>query len=599
LAVCVAHPVFERGALLENTSGAGDRTSLPDQPPTEALASARLPEALYRGIIAISADAIVCTDSAQRIILFNSGAERIFGYASDEVIGKPLGTLIPARYRQDHGRQMRRFGGSDVAARQMGERGEVAGVRKNGEEFPAEASISRIEIEGRAIYTAVLRDISERRRTEEDRTRLVERERDARRTAEAAERRASFLADASEALDGSLDYSKTLQSLADLAVPRIADVCFIDVLERDTARRVASAAANPDLVATAQRLHEFPRRSDEPYLTREAMVSGRPVLVREATSRSLERVTQHPDHLRLLLELRPRSYMTVPLLARGRTLGAIAFIATEQSPTYTPADLSLAEELGRRAALAVDNSRLYGMAQDATRARDEILGIVSHDLRNPLSAITMCASALDEGITGANDSLRYMVTAIAESASWMNRLIQDLLDMASIETGQLSIDRRPEEVEHLLQQLEMMFASSAREAGIRLEIAAQPRLPPVLADCERILQVLANLVANSLKFTTSEGEVSVRADIPVDDPAHVRFAVRDSGCGIPPEQLPHVFDRFWQARRGAKQRGTGLGLAISKGIVEAHGGSIRAESEVGRGSTFQFTLPVAPPASGS
>jgi signal transduction histidine kinase len=171
--------------------------------------------------------------------------------------------------------------------------------------------------------------------------------------------------------------------------------------------------------------------------------------------------------------------------------------------------------------------------------------------------------------------------------------------MASIETGQLSIDRRPEEVEHLLQQLEMMFASSAREAGIRLEIAAQPRLPPVLADCERILQVLANLVANSLKFTTSEGEVSVRADIPVDDPAHVRFAVRDSGCGIPPEQLPHVFDRFWQARRGAKQRGTGLGLAISKGIVEAHGGSIRAESEVGRGSTFQFTLPVAPPASGS
>lgn len=584
---------------MDNISGAGNRTPLPDQAPTEALEGAKLPEALYRGIIAISADAIVCTDRAQRIILFNNGAERIFGYTSNEVIGKPLVTLIPARYRLAHGGKMRQFGGSDVAARRMGQRGEIVGLRKNGEEFPAEASISKIEVEGSAIYTAVLRDISERRHGEDDRARLMEREREARRTAEAAERRASFLADASEALDRSLDYSKTLQSLADLAVPRIADVCFIDVLEQGTARRVASAAADPVLAVTAQRLHEFPRRSDEPYLTREAMVSGRPVLVREATRRSLERVTQHPDHLRLLLELGPRSYMTVPLLARGRTLGAIAFIATEESPTYTPADLSLAEELGRRAALAVDNSRLYGMAQDATRARDEILGIVSHDLRNPLSAITMCASALAEGITGTSDSLRYMVTTIAESASWMNRLIQDLLDMASIETGQLSIDRRPEEVEHLLQQLEMMFASAAREAGISLEMAAQPRLPPVLADCERILQVLANLVANSLKFTPSGGAVSVSAEIPVDDPAHVRFAVRDSGCGIPPEQLPHVFDRFWQARRGAKQRGTGLGLAISKGIVDAHGGSIRVESEVGRGSTFQFTLPVAPPASGS
>ncbi|HEU4585440.1 MAG TPA: ATP-binding protein [Gemmatimonadaceae bacterium] len=579
---------------MDITPGTDDHSALSEGAPPTAPESAVLPEALYRGIIAISADAIICVDRAQRMILFNQGAERIFGYSADEVIGKPLELLLPARYRTAHGRYLQAFGGSNVAARQMGERGQIFGLRKDGEEFPAEASISRVEVDGNAFYTAVLRDISERRRAEDDRARLMEREREARRTAEAAERRASFLADATEVLDASLDYSTTLQNLADIAVPRIADVCFIDVLEHGSVRRVASAASTPALTDTAQRLHAFPRRSEEPYLTRESMVSGRAVLVREATRRSLERVTQHPDHLRLLLELHPRSYITVPLLARGRTLGAIALIATVESPTYTQVDLSLAEELGRRAALAVDNSRLYGMAQEATRAREEILGIVSHDLRNPLSAIMMCAGALDEGMTSANESLRYMVTAIADSASWMNRLIQDLLDMASIESGRLSLERQPVQAEQILARLEMTFASAAKEAGIALVIGAQPALPPMLVDGERILQVLANLVANSIKFTPAGGEIRVLADPVAGDPTRVVFSVSDTGCGIPPEHLPHVFDRFWQARRGASQRGTGLGLAISRGIVEAHGGTMEVESEVGRGSIFHIWLPAAP-----
>jgi len=566
--------------------------------PPEAPVRSALPEALYRGIIAISSDAIICVDRAQKIILFNHGAERIFGYAREEALGMQLDNLLPGRYRSAHGRHVREFGESQVPARQMGERGEIVGLRKSGEEFPAEASISRVEVGGNAFYTAVLRDISQRRRAEDDRARLMERERDARRSAEAAERRASFLADASEALDRSLDYSTTLQSLADLVVPRIADVCFIDVLEHGSVRRVASAAASPSLSATAQRLHAFPRRSDEPYLTRESIASGRAVLVREANRRSFERVTQHPDHLRLLLELEPRSYITVPLLARGRTLGAMAFIVSGESPTYTPADLALAKELGRRAAFAVDNSRLYGMAQDATRARDEILGIVSHDLRNPLSAIMMCTGALDEGLPDASDSIRYMITAIADSASWMNRLIQDLLDMASVESGRLSIELRAVPIDQILSQLEMTFAPAAKDAGIELVIASRPALPPVLVDSERILQVLANMVANSLKFTPAGGTITVGADTIADDPAHLRVSVSDTGSGIPPEQLPHVFDRFWQARRGARQRGTGLGLAISRGIVEAHGGAIVAESQVGHGSTFHFTLPIAAPAEG-
>ncbi len=536
---------------------------------------------------------MICVDQAQHIILFNQSAERIFGYAASEVLSEPLGILLPDGDRQLHTKRIDEFGSTPERSRRMGERGEIVGRRKSGELFPAEASISKLDVGGRRIYTAVMRDITERKRAETELARLMERERAARDAAEVAERRSAFLADASAVLDASLDYETTLQNLADLVVPKLADVCFIDVIERDRAGRVASAATSPELNRTAQALHQFPRRSDEPYLTRESIVFGRSVLVREATESALARVTQHRDHLRLLLALKPRSYMTTPLRARGRTLGAMAFIATGKSRDYTQRDLAFAEQLARRAAMAVDNARLYGEAQRATSARDEILGIVSHDLRNPLSAISMCASTLEEEMPRAGESLRYMVSTIIESATWMNRLIQDLLDIASVETGRLSLDRHAERVEGILERLEMTFSAPAKDAGVRLLISSEPSPPSVMADGERILQVLANLVANALKFTPSGGEIAVRAEALPGDPALVRFTVHDTGCGIPPEQLPRVFDRFWQARRGAKQRGTGLGLAISLGIVQAHGGTMDAESEAGRGSTFRFTLPAA------
>jgi PAS domain S-box-containing protein len=555
-----------------------------------------LPEELFQGIIAIAADAVICVDQAQHIILFNQSAERIFGYTPSEVMGGPLAILLPDQARSVHANHVAHFGRSPEGARSMGQRGEIMGRRKSGELFPAEASISKLDVAGRRIYTAVLRDITERRRAEDELSRSMDRERAARDAAETAERRSAFLADASALLDASLDYQTTLQNLADLVVPKLADVCFIDVTDRDGASRVASAARSAKLGRTAHALHQFPRHTEEPYLTRESVVFGRSVLVREVTESALAKVTQHADHLRLLLALEPRSYMTTPLRARGHTLGAMAFIATGESRDFTQNDLAFAEQLAIRAAMAVDNARLYGEAQRATRARDELLGIVSHDLRNPLSAISMCASTLEEEMPVAGEGPRYLVSTIAESAGWMNRLIQDLLDVTSVETGRLSMDRSAESVDGILARLDKMFSPAARDAGIQLVSNSERSLPRVMADAERILQVLANLVANALKFTPAGGEIVVHAQSCPDDPKLVCFEVRDSGSGIPPEQLPHVFDRFWQARRGARQRGTGLGLAISKGIVEAHGGTMGAESEVGRGSTFRFTVPVAPAA---
>ena len=537
-------------------------------------------------------------DSAQRIIVFNEGAEKMFGYAAGEVMGQPLTVLLPEHSRAVHAARIEEFGRSAIAARRMGERGEIAGRRKNGEIFPAEASISKVGPDTARVYTAVLRDITERKQAEAERTRLLERAEtaraaaeSARAAAESAERRAAFLADASALLDRSLDYETTLQNLAGLVVPERADVCFIDVVEGGATHRVASAAANDAMREIARQLHRFPRHSDEPYLTREAIVTGRSVLLADATRAALDPVTQHAQHLELLMALEPRSCMMVPLIARGHTLGAMAFVASGAARRYSPADLALAEELGHRAALAVDNARLYGAAQRATRARDEILGIVSHDLRNPLSAIAMCGSALDESLSTADDGVRYMVDTIRQSADWMNRLIQDLLDIASIETGHLAMERHRQDAAPLLAQLETIFAGTAAEHGVTLAIATSSPLAPVMADGERLLQVLTNLVANALKFTPAGGTIHVTAE---PDGACVRFAVRDTGAGIPPEDLPHLFDRFWQARRGASERGTGLGLAISKGIVEGHGGSIHVVSQVGSGSTFSFTIPTAP-----
>ncbi|HEX6965258.1 MAG TPA: ATP-binding protein [Gemmatimonadaceae bacterium] len=574
---------------------AEERDRATDRPASDATPGARVSDALGASIIAISSDAIISVDASQHIILFNHGAERIFGYTAAEVLGKPLELLIPERARAAHGKDLERFGRSTVAARRMGERGEIAGRRKSGEIFPADASISKVDVDGQRVYTVVLRDISERKHIEAERAELLERERASRAAAEATERHATFLADAGAVLDSSLDYETTLQQLADLVVPQLADVCLIDVLEDGAVRRVASAATNSTLLDVARSLHQFPSRSDAPYLTKEAIQSGRAVLVREVTRDGLATVTQHPEHLRLLLALEPRSYMVVPLRARGHALGAIALITTNHEAPYTASDLAFAEALARRAAVAVDNARLYGVAQRATTARDEILGIVSHDLRNPLSAILMCASALQESLSSADESVSYLVQTVKESGEWMNRLIQDLLDIANIETGHLSLERRAEPVQPVLEQLESLFAAGAADGGINLVVDVAPQTPHIYADRERILQVLANLVANARKFTPAGGEIRILANVDGADARFVRFTVCDTGCGIPSEFLPHLFDRFWHARRSAKERGTGLGLAISKGIVEAHGGTIGVESEVGVGSTFSFRVPAAPP----
>jgi PAS domain S-box-containing protein len=362
----------------------------------------RLSEFRFSGIVDIAADAIVSVDEDQVITLFNQGAERMFGYTAAEAIGRPLDLLIPMDVRHLHREHIREFGKSPVRARRMGERAEVRGRRKNGEEFPAEASISKLDVEGRRVYTAVMRDVTERRAAE---------------------------------------------------------------LER---------------------------------------------------------------------------------------------------------------------------ARLYSDAQQAIRARDDVLSIVSHDLRNPLSVIGMCASAIEDMLSDPSPGISEMVATIQSSADWMNRLIEDLLDVTRVEAGRLQLDRKPEDLVRVIAEAVTMFEPALAEKSIALREEIPEYLPPASIDASRIIQVLQNLVSNAVKFTSPGGEIAIQATARNGE---AMIAVRDTGVGIPEQDLPRLFDRFWQAT-GSRRGGAGLGLAIAKGIIEAHGGRIWVESEVGRGSTFTFALPI-------
>ena len=282
----------------------------------------------------------------------------------------------------------------------------------------------------------------------------------------------------------------------------------------------------------------------------------------------------------------------VPLLEQGRAAGALVF-GFDEWRAFSTRDRELIQSIGRQAALALERTRLYEAEQRAVAARDEILGVVAHDLRNPLSAIDMYAHLIDESLPRDHHA-RVHGQAIRALSDQANRLIQDLLDVTRIEAGRLWVEPLPVSAEALVNPAVEMLRLQAEAEDIEMEKRIDGNAPRVWADPARVGQVLSNLLGNALKFTEPKGRIVVSAEA---KEAEVVFTIADDGAGIAPEHLEHLFDRFWQAR-GARRTGVGLGLSIAKGIVEAHRGRIWAESEPGRGTTIYFTLPVATPAPG-
>ena len=375
---------------------------------------ATVPDHVLARVLHVASDAIICVDEAQRICFFNDGATRMFGYGAAEIVGQPLSILMPARFHAAHTSHIRRFGASDSMARTMSERSPIFALRKSGEEFSAEAAIVRVATVEGTLYSVVMRDVTEQRRSE--------------------------------------------------------------------------------------------------------------ALVQRALAES----------------------------------------------------------------------------EVAVRDRNDLLDLVSHDLRNPVNAVKMLASALlrfptDPGATTLPPLASEHASVMLQAATQMDTLIQDLLDVTRLERGQLRIARRPLPIAALMATTADLLAPLAASRGVTLETELEAGLPLVEIDPDRIAQVLSNLVGNAVKFTPQGGHVKIRA---LRQTGGILLIVQDTGVGIAADDLPFVFDRFWQSKR-TDRSGAGLGLAIAHGIVRAHGGTLSLESELGRGTSALVTLPSARQAIGA
>jgi signal transduction histidine kinase len=398
-----------------------------------------------------------------------------------------------------------------------------------------------------------------------------------------------LLAESGRALSSSLEVEETLQAIAHLAVPQLAEMVMVDLLEGGEVRRVAAAHADERAMALLERARLYPPRPGDGGPQDQVLRTGASVLVRDIDQGWIDGLGRGPEHAELIRSLAPRSVVVAPLRSRDAVLGTLSVGRGAGQPQFDEADQELAEELGRRAALAVENARLYDAARSATRARDDMLGVVSHDLRNPIHTVHMSASfLLDVMPEGERKMERTQAAIIRRAAERANRLIQDLLDITHIESGRLSLDRLPNDAASIAREAVEQAEMAAAEKGIALTCGEMEEGTTVVVDRDRIVQALGNLIGNALKFTPPGGRITVAAQRTGDG---VRLSVSDTGPGIPAAQVPRLFDRYWQANT-ADRRGVGLGLSIVKGIATAHGGDVQVETVEGEGTTFTLTLPL-------
>ena len=408
------------------------------------------------------------------------------------------------------------------------------------------------------------------------------------RTREGATR---FLLKAEEVFASSLDERIILQRLAQLAVPRLADWCTVDLIDETGAvDRIAVEHVDPSKVELAQELvRRYPPRRDLPYGIVEATRSGKAQVYDHIPESMLHSLARNDEHLSSLHSLGMESFMIVPLTVRGGIIGAVSFVYSESPREYERNDVALVEELARRAAIAVDNARLYADAQSANHAKDMFLAMLSHEMKTPLTAILGWTRILrmDE----PPDEFREALFAIEQSALVQQRLIDDLLDVSRVIAGKLQIDTRVIDVRDALRRAVEIVQPAAKDKTIAIwtEIPDEELL--VEADPTRLQQIFWNLLNNAVKFTPGGGLIEVSVSRETND---LLIKVRDTGRGINPQMLPYLFEVFRQTMQpdGAERKGLGLGLAIVRSLVQMHGGSVEARSEgEGKGATFIVRLP--------
>jgi signal transduction histidine kinase len=389
--------------------------------------------------------------------------------------------------------------------------------------------------------------------------------------------RLRLLATASQVLASSFDLAEPLREVARLAVIWFADLAFIDLLDDEgDLQRAATAFTDADqerTAAVAVGLHDL-------ALGRRVTSSGRPILVAKPTGGALG-----PGDA-------AKSLLLVPLMSAKGPVGVLTLVSTRTARRFSSSDLATARDLAARIGTAVERAQLYNEAREAVQARQDILAFVSHDLKNSLMSLFLNVEMLLR--SSPRDERRRgwkQLDRIRRGIHQMRRMIEDLLDVGSIESGRLAIDSREHEIGDLFEDAVELSSPLTHDKQIEIKIEMPPPPFKVRCDRDRMMQVFSNLIGNAVKFVPERGTIVLSA---TSSGANALVAVRDTGPGIPAARLPHLFQRYWQADETAR-KGRGLGLFITKGIVEAQGGVIWAESQVGTGSTFFITLPLVTP----
>ncbi|PWU18322.1 MAG: hypothetical protein C5B49_07355 [Bdellovibrio sp.] len=520
-------------------------------------------EAKYENLLESAQDGIVIFNDQGKIVLVNQRIVDWFGFEKKDLIGQDIEILLPTKYR------------AHPFERLNGRTHLNIKVNRNGCEMPADISLSSSNSTEGTLVTAIIRDMSEIQKRE---THL------------------EFLASSDQTLFGTINFEKTVSNIARVTVPALADSCIVRMLEGEKLTGLTAVHQNP----MKQKLYEslavdmrhLDNLQDE---VRQVIGKGHPLVI--------ERVEGFPfagepnaDMKIVLTTYGIKSFVWVPMRYQGQIVGMVSFMIDESDRQFASTDAVFLEAVAARIAMSIENARLYNEIQKAVRAREDILAMTTHDLKNPVAAIRLSTHlmARAESLTAAE--IQEFCGRIDRSATQMQILISDLVDLSRLQKGTFSVDPSSHPLAALMETTLEPLKLQAQARGQVLTLDVPDDLGPVLCDTNRLGHAISNIVGNAIKFAPCGGFIEIKAENANQDAVGavgaVLISVRDNGPGIPADQLQRVFDQYWQLP-SASNMGSGLGLFIAKGIVESHGGKIWAESIVGQGSTFFFTIPRA------